>query len=96
MKLIANMKPDWLHFSDIDIGGFKIFKRLRENIAPNAIPYMMDNKTLLLNLDKAQKADNSYLEELKKLLVDDSFCMFHEAIKTMLEHKVRLEQESLI
>ena len=56
----------------------------------------MDNKTLLLNLDKAQKADNSYLEELKKLLVDDSFCMFHEAIKTMLEHKVRLEQESLI
>lgn len=96
MKLIANMKPDWLHFSDIDIGGFKIFKRLRENIAPNAIPYMMDNKTLLLNLDKTQKADNSYLEELKKLLEDDSFCIFYETIKTMLEHKVRLEQESLI
>lgn len=96
MKLIANTEPDWLHFSDIDIGGFKIFKRLRENIAQNAIPYMMDNKTLLLNLDKAQKVDNSYLEELKKLLVDDSSCMFHETIKTMLEYKVRLEQESLI
>lgn len=96
MKLIAESGPLWLHYSDIDIGGFRIFKRLQEHIAPNAIPYMMDKDTLLSNLCKAQRAKDSYLEELKLLLEDDGFSIFHETIKTMLNYKIRLEQENLI
>ena len=97
MKLISACEPAWFHFGDIDISGFRIFRRLRESIAINAIPYMMDRDTLISNIGKAQKADDSYLKELEKLLEDNAFSIFHETIKTMIEYRVRLlEQENLI
>lgn len=88
---------DGISIDDLDEESFRIFRRLRENIAINAIPYMMDRNTLISNIGKAQKADDSYLKELEKLLEDNAFSIFHETIKTMIEYRVRLlEQENLI
>lgn len=96
LKYVASSIKEWHHFSDIDIGGFRIFKRLRDNIAPYALPYMMNTETLFSNLDKAQDAKEEYIEELRTMLDDESFSIFHDVIRAMIEHKVRLEQENLI
>ena len=96
MKMIASSVPQWRHSSDIDIGGFRIFRRLKDEIAPQAVPYMMDRSTLISNLEKTQKAKESYLSDLETMLSDEGFSVFHETIRTMLEYGVRLEQEALI
>ncbi len=96
LKALATLNAQWLHWSDIDIGGFRIFIRLKENIREDAIPIMMDDTTLLLNKAWAQSISTEYREELKALLEDKSFSIFHKTIEAMIPSSIRLEQEELI
>ena len=84
------------HWGDIDLGGFRIFNSIKE-IFPCLIPYRMDKETLEKNIDKAiEITDEGYIEELKKLLGDKDYEVFHPVLKVMVEKKIKLEQESLI
>ena len=57
----------------------------------------MDKETLEKNIDKAiEITDEGYIEELKKLLGDKDYEVFHPVLKVMVEKKIKLEQESLI
>ncbi len=85
------------HWSDIDLGGFKIFNRLKSDIFPVLKPYKMDTETLSSNAQNAKKIeDGKYLEWLKQLLNDPSYSVFYSTIRYMLDKKVKLEQESLL
>ena len=86
----------YYHWSDIDIGGFKIYVRLRDNIIPELLPYRMDKNTLIENKIHWSSFDNKYRELLKKLKQEDKYNVFLEVIDYMLEKNIRLEQESII
>lgn len=86
-----------LHWSDIDIGGFRIFTRLRREIAPAALPWRMDVETLRQYDERTMPiTDQRYLDGLKRLLDDPEYEIFHEVIRYMIRRRVRLEQEQLI
>ena len=90
-------KLEFYHWSDIDLGGFRLFTRLKKEIIPTLKPYKMDKQTLLLN--KAlliSITDNSYLLMLEQLLALKECEVFYDLINTMLTLKVKMEQESLL
>lgn len=84
------------HWSDIDIGGFSIFTRLRDSIIKNLIPYKMDKRTLIENKEGWQSFSEDYRKRLEKLKGNEKYSCFFETIDFMLENNVRLEQEILI
>lgn len=85
------------HWSDIDLGGFRLFNRLRMNIAPSVQPLFMDVETLQNNEAACMNIKTEgYLQMLASLLKNPDYSMFYEVIQYMIEKKVRLEQENLI
>ena len=93
-----NQKNDveFWHWSDIDIGGFNMFTRLRDNIIHQLKPLKMDVKTLVDNKSSWQSFDIDYKERLLKLRQMKRYECFFDVIDIMLENNARLEQESLI
>lgn len=86
----------YYHWSDIDIGGFEIFMRLKENIIQELLPYKMDKNTLLKNKENCRDFDESYRKLLQNQRQNERYKIFFEVIDIMLENNIRLEQECLI
>lgn len=85
------------HWSDIDVGGFRIFCRLQKNIIPELEPYRMDADTLDKYREDAQEiTSEAYLRTLRELGQDPEYSCFHEVIDRMLKYRIRLEQEKLV
>ena len=84
------------HWSDIDIGGFSIFTRLRDNIIKELIPFKMDKATLIEYKNSWQYFGEEYKNRLSKLKDLPRYECFYDLIDFMLENNVRLEQESII
>lgn len=87
----------YFHWSDIDLGGFRIFARLKQNIVPELKPYRMDIETLRSHRDRALPlCGESYRRKLEALLGDPEYRIFHSLIEEMLRSGLRLEQEQLL
>lgn len=86
----------YYHWSDIDIGGFNIFVRLKENIVKELEPYKMDKSVLLQNEKNWQPISDDYKQKLMNLRGLEKYNLFFEVIDFMVENGVKLEQESLI
>ena len=87
----------WEHWSDIDLGGFRIFQRLKSKVILSLQPCYMDIQTLLeREADCMRIEDDTYLKKLELLLTDPSYEIFHDLIRVMIQKKIRLEQEQLI
>ena len=88
---------DFYHWSDIDLGGFRLFCRLRGIIAPTVQPLFMDVETLERNAASCMEITTpAYLAQLSALLDDAEYAVFWDVIRYMTAHRVRLEQENLI
>lgn len=83
-------------WSDIDLGGFLIFKRLKTDIVAELEPYLMDRAALEAMRRYAVSFDDKYAAKLEKLLAHDDLEAFREVILYMLENRVRLEQEAFL
>ena len=97
-KLIVSALPESVpveHWGDIDLGGFKIFQQVRQNIALQLKPWRMDRQALLEHQDCATTFSSTYRKELEKALADPAFSDFADVLKTMLELGLRLEQEAM-
>ncbi len=86
----------YLHWSDIDIGGFEIFVRLKNNIVKEVEPYKMDKNILLENKNYWNYFDENYKKRLNKLRECNEYSIFFSTIDIMLKHYCKLEQEVLI
>ena len=89
----SNIK--FYHWSDIDIGGFKIFVRLRK-IIPELLPYKMDVQALYSKKSYWKTMNQSYIEKLNQLKQESQYEIFYEVIDEMLKNKCKLEQEAFI
>ena len=91
----AGRKVEFYHWSDIDIGGFKIFARLR-NIIPELQPYKMDKQAFYSKRNYWKEMKQDYIENLSKLRNDREYEIFQELIDEMLKNGTKLEQEAFI
>jgi len=87
---------EFYHWGDIDLGGFMIFKRLKNNIIPTLKPYLMDKEAIISKIDYAVPFDENYAGKLRMLLEDEQYSEFRDVIEFMLEKNVRLEQEAFL
>lgn len=87
---------EFYHWSDIDIGGFKIFTRLKENIISELKPFKMDKNTLIENKKYWRSFNENYKDLLLELYDDSRYNIFFDVIDVMLRNNICLEQESLI
>ncbi|MEG1576807.1 MAG: DUF2220 family protein [Clostridium sp.] len=87
----------YFHWSDIDVGGFRIFTRLRQNVIPTLLPYRMDVETLTEYREKGMPLPTaSYQKLLRDMGEDPRYAEFREVIGMMCQWNIRLEQENLL
>ncbi|UAK17859.1 Wadjet anti-phage system protein JetD domain-containing protein [Sporolactobacillus terrae] len=84
------------HWSDIDLGGFRILARVRKDFFPDLYPYRMNEQELMNYSAYTLPIKGAYLEMLKGLLEVPELSDCYSCLSFMLEHKVKLEQEAMI
>lgn len=85
-------KAEYLHFGDIDAGGFSILLDLRRKTGISFVAYHMDLDTLKKYKQFGKKLSESDRKRLEKLSAQGEF---RETIHYMLEENVKLEQECI-
>jgi len=97
-KIAAAMPKNgaWLHWGDIDLGGFRMLLRLRTEILPTVQPYRMNIPELQAYRDFTQPFSGDYAEKLQKLSEAALLSDCKASIDYMLMHKIRLEQEAML
>lgn len=86
---------EYLHFGDIDAGGFVIYNNLLKSTQIPFKPYQMGIEQLKTQFNYAKpltEYDKKRLGELKKKV---EYSVFAEVIDFMLENSIKLEQEAL-
>ena len=93
IKKVYEQNPDkqYLHFGDIDAGGFYILQHLRNKTGIAFVPYCMDVKTLKANLQYTKKLTENDRKRLGVLAETE----FEETVEFMLENNCKLEQEAM-
>lgn len=90
--------PDipYLHFGDMDSGGFYIFHHLKVDTRIPFSPFKMDVESFLSVERFALPLSPNDRKRLTAQLDDPSFQEFHELIALMLEKNEKVEQEAFI
>ena len=93
IKNVYEKNPDkqYLHFGDIDAGGFYILRHLRNKTDIAFVPYCMDVQTLKANLQYTKKLTENDKKRLSALAETE----FGETVEFMLEYNCKLEQEAM-
>ena len=93
IKKVYEQNPDkqYLHFGDIDAGGFYILQHLRNKTGIVFVPYCMDVKTLKANLHYCKKLTENDKKRLAALVDTE----FGDTVKFMIENNCKLEQEAM-
>ena len=93
IRKVYNQNPNkiFLHFGDIDAGGFYILENLRKRTGINFSPYKMDAETLKENLAFAKKLTENDKKRLTMLLDSE----YEDTIRFMLDNDCKLEQEAM-
>lgn len=85
----------YLHFGDIDCGGFRIYRHLRESTEIPFKPYLMDLETFREYEQYGRKLSEND-EKLLKQMLEDSFYKDEKALfEAMLQDHCKLEQECI-
>lgn len=87
--------PEFLHWGDIDLGGFRIFAHLRRRTGLPLRPLLMDRETYLAHAARGLSFDDGYARRLAGLLGGAEYTPFHEVIGEMLRLRRRVEQEAV-
>lgn len=93
IKRIYQQNPEieYLHYGDIDAGGFYILLHLRKKTGIDFIPYNMNADILKKYSSYTKKLTENDRKRLENLLNTE----FSETIMYMLENNCKLEQESM-
>ena len=79
-------------WSDIDLGGFRMFEQLQQ-IFPALIPIRMSAEDVARYKDKGLTRSAAYMERLRQAAQEKRFPLFDDVIRAMLDCGVTIEQE---
>lgn len=98
LQQIAQAAGDvtYLHWGDMDAGGFKIYRDLCLKTRLPFQTFRMDKKTLKEYQAYAKDLTPSDVIEIKRLLQDEFFSNHRETLEFMLETGKKLEQEIVL
>ncbi len=99
-KLAARYKEEsravpFFHWGDLDLGGFQIWRHLKEKTGIPFQPFLMDVPVYLRCCRFGQPMGKVYMARLAAFLKDPAYEFFHPLIRLMLEKRVRVEQEAV-
>lgn len=96
-KLVQDVSPDAKVFlwSDIDMGGFLMFEQL-QSLIPKLKPLRMAAEDVERLHRYGLERKTPYLSSLKEALETHRFPLFEEAIRSILQYKVTIEQETFL
>lgn len=86
-----NQDKKYLHYGDIDAGGFYILRHLKNDTNVPFIPYLMNISVLKDNIQYTKKLTDNDKRRLSNLLNSE----YSDVINFMLENNCKLEQEAL-
>jgi hypothetical protein len=87
---------NWLHWGDIDYGGFSMLLRLRKEVYGSVKALRMNTIELQKYSGFARSIQQSYIDKLKLLLGKQELADCYGCINYMIENKIRLEQEAML
>jgi len=99
LREVAKSMPDgckWMHWSDIDFGGFLMLSRLRQHIHPKIMPYRMNKSELVRFIDLTAPINTKYAKKLDRLKSNSTLSDAYDCIDYMIKNLVRLEQEAML
>lgn len=96
LKAVYNQNPgkEYLHYGDMDSGGFYIYERLKRDTKIPFYPYRMDVEAIKTKRHNWKPLTKNDIIRLQSILKNDSMNQFHELASYMLSHNCKLEQES--
>lgn len=83
-------------WGDIDLGGFNMFVRLKENIILNLQPLNMGLEEYKKYLYSGLEKNEDYLGILKGLLNDEKYRPFYDVIENIILNRKTIEQENFL
>lgn len=86
-------KSNFIHWGDIDAGGFKILNHLRNSTKIPFKSYKMDKQTLVKYKGYGKELTVNDKKELERLYYTSEYSDFKEVIEYMLKENTKLEQE---
>ena len=84
------------YWGDIDMGGFNMFCRLRDNIFPDLLPYKMDKQSFERYKTMGFPRNALYLNKIARLKECAKYAVFSDVIDLIIESGVTVEQEAFI
>ena len=91
-----NPDKEYLHFGDIDAGGFYILNHLKKRTEIDFKPLFMDSSILQKYMEKTKTLTNEDRKRLERMLAQSDFAEFAETVRYMLDHNCKLEQENIL
>lgn len=85
----------YLHFGDIDVGGFDIYRDLCERTGIAFLPYRMGIEQLEKYRDCARELSENDRKRLRMLLEKEENAEIVPVLEYMMQHGIKLEQESI-
>lgn len=92
--MLEHTEVEFYHSGDLDYGGIKIFLYIQKNIFPELQPLMMDVRTYEQYRDYAEKIEDTTLEKLKKLQIENP--VLRQLAEKLVKEKKGIEQESFL
>lgn len=97
-KLVAAALPQtrFDFWADIDLGGFAMYYRLRNELVSSLRPFRMDPETFLRYRSKGLARSDSYLKKIDAFAARPENELFADVAQLILQHKVTIEQEGIL
>ncbi len=97
-KLLSLEVLHFYHWSDIDLGGFRIYRYLTSLLGEAVQPFGMDSSTYMNYLNiytNTEELSDKQISEMKDMLNDPNMEPLKETIKRVIENRKRIEQECI-
>lgn len=90
-------ETEYLHFGDIDVGGFEILEDLRRKTKIDFHPYHMGVRELKIYEKYTKKLTANDKKRLKQFIEKkkETSCEFMDVLQYMEKHEIKLEQECI-
>lgn len=98
VTLLAHAAPETAEmrfWADIDLGGFRMFRHLRE-LVPSLMPMRMSGECVDSFREHGLERSDEYLAALKKEAAEGKYPLFQDAIERILTYGVTIEQEAFL